>query len=171
VSAPEQAGGILAPGTAVPEFTLRREDGSEFTRGDLYGHTTILVFYPFAFSPVCSDQLALYEEVLDHLAARGATMYAVSCDASYSQIAFREKLGVTIEQLSDFEPKGAVCRAFGVYHRGGFPERALVIVGPDATVRWSYKAPSPGELPGANLIFDGLERVPEGAWAGASQER
>jgi len=63
---------------------------------------------------------------------------------------------VTIEQLSDFEPKGAVCRAFGVYHPLGFPQRALVIVGPDAVVKWSYQAPSPGELPGANLIFDGL---------------
>jgi peroxiredoxin (alkyl hydroperoxide reductase subunit C) len=63
---------------------------------------------------------------------------------------------VSIEQLSDFEPKGATCRAFGVYHPGGFPQRALVIVGPDAVVTWSYQAPSPGELPGANLIFDGL---------------
>jgi peroxiredoxin (alkyl hydroperoxide reductase subunit C) len=63
---------------------------------------------------------------------------------------------VSIEQLSDFEPKGAACRAFGVYHDGGFPQRALVIVGPDGIVTWSYQAPSPSELPGANLIFDGL---------------
>ena len=83
-------------------------------------------------------------------------MYAVSCDASYSQTAFREQLGVTIEQLSDFEPKGATCRAFGVYHPGGFPQRALVIIGPDGVVTWSYQAASPGDLPGANLIFDGL---------------
>jgi peroxiredoxin (alkyl hydroperoxide reductase subunit C) len=80
----------------------------------------------------------------------------VSCDANYSQKAFREQLGVSIEQLSDFEPKGETCRAFGVYHPGGFPQRALVITGPDATVIWSYLASSPGELPGANLIFDGL---------------
>jgi peroxiredoxin len=147
---------VIAPGTAVPEFTLRREDGSEFTRRDLEGHTTVLVFYPFAFSPVCTDQLNLYEEMLDEFSARGATLYGVSCDASYSQKAFREAQGVSIEQLSDFEPKGAVCRAFGVYHPGGFPQRALVIVGPDAVVTWSYQAPSPGDLPGANLIFDGL---------------
>ena len=83
-------------------------------------------------------------------------MYAVSCDASYSQTAFREQLGVSIEQLSDFEPKGAACRAFGVYHPGGFPQRALVIVGPDAIVSGATRPPSPGELPGANLIFDGL---------------
>ncbi len=151
------AGGIVAPGTPAPEFVLHREDGSEFTRADLEGQTSVLVFYPFAFSPVCTDQLNLYEEMLDEFAARGATLYGVSCDASWSQTAFREKLGVTIGQLSDFEPKGAACRAFGVYHPGGFPQRALVIVGPDAVVKWSYQAPSPGDLPGANLIFDGLD--------------
>jgi peroxiredoxin (alkyl hydroperoxide reductase subunit C) len=147
---------VIAPGSPVPEFSLRREDGSKFTRADLEGKTTILVFYPFAFSPVCTNQLGLYQEVLDEFAARGATLYGVSCDATFSQIAFREHLGVTIEQLSDFEPKGATCRAFDAYHPGGFPQRALAIVGPDLVVRWSYQAASPGDLPGANLIFDGL---------------
>lgn len=148
--------GIMAAGTPAPDFTLRREDGSEFTRQDLLGNTTVLVFYPFAFSRVCTDQLNLYEEVLDEFKARGATLYGVSCDAAYSQSAFREQLGVSIEQLSDFEPKGAACRAFGVYHPLGFPQRALVIIGPDGVVKWSHQAPSPAELPGANLIFDGL---------------
>ena len=73
-----------------------------------------------------------------------------------SQIAFKQQLGVDIEQLSDFEPKGAACRAFGVLHAGGFPQRALVIIDPDGTVRWSHQADSPGDLPGANLIFDAL---------------
>jgi peroxiredoxin (alkyl hydroperoxide reductase subunit C) len=148
---------VIDSGTPVPEFTLKRGDGSHFTRADLQGKTTVLVFYPFAFSPVCTDQFNLYEEVLDDFRAKGATLYGVSCDATYSQTAFRDKLGVTIEQLSDFEPKGAVCRAFGVYHEGGFPQRALMIVGPDGVVQWSYQAPSPGDLPGANLIFDALE--------------
>jgi peroxiredoxin (alkyl hydroperoxide reductase subunit C) len=148
---------ILAPGTPVPVFTLKREDGSDFTREDLLGHTTVLVFYPFAFSPVCTDQLQIYEEALEDFAAQGATLYGVSTDASWSQRAFKEKLGVSIEQLSDFEPKGAACTAFGVLHPGGFPQRALVITGPDAVVRWSYQAPSPGDLPGANLIFDALD--------------
>ena len=94
----------------------------------------MLVFYPFAFSPVCTDQLNLYEEVLDD-SAQGATLYGVSCDATGRRPRFAEKLGVSIEQLSDFEPKGAVCRAFGVYHPGGFPQRALVIVGPDGVVQ------------------------------------
>ncbi len=154
---------IIAPGTRVPEFRLRRADGGEFTQADLAGSTTVLVFYPFAFSPVCTDQLNLYDEVLDEFAAAGATLYGVSCDATYTQTAFREQLGVRIEQLSDFEPKGATCRAFGVYHPGGFPQRALVIIGPDAVVRWSYEAASPGELPGANLIFDGLAEAPAAA--------
>ena len=147
---------MIEPGTQAPDFTLKRGDGSDFTRGDLEGRTTVLVFYPFAFSPVCTDQFNLYDEVLEELQESGVTMYGVSCDATYSQTAFREKLGVRIEQLSDFEPKGAVCRAFGAYHEGGFPQRALVMIGPDAVVQWSYQAPSPAELPGANLIFDAL---------------
>jgi peroxiredoxin len=146
-----------APGTPAPEFSLARDDGGSFTRADLEGKTTVLVFYPFAFSPVCTDQLNLYEEMLDDFAAQGATLYGVSCDSTWAQRAFKEKLGVSIEQLSDFEPKGAACRAFGVLHAGGFPERALVIIGPDGVVKWSYQADSPSELPGANLIFDGLQ--------------
>ncbi|HWD70611.1 MAG TPA: redoxin domain-containing protein [Solirubrobacteraceae bacterium] len=146
----------LQDGSPVPPFSLRRADGT-FTEADLQGRTSVLVFYPFAFSPVCTDQLSLYNDLREEFAGHGATLYGVSCDATYSQTAFRDRLGIEIEQLSDFEPKGAVCRAFGVYHSGGFAQRALVIIGPDATVRWSYQADSPGDLPGANLIFDGLQ--------------
>ena len=150
---------VIAAGTPAPEFTLTTADGGKFTRADLLGHTSVLVFYPNAFSSVCSDQLTLYEEVLPEFAEQGATLYAISTDARHSQAAFKEKVGSTIEQLSDFEPKGATARAFGVLHDGGFTQRALVIVGADGVVRWSYQAPSPGELPGANLIFDGLAAV------------
>ena len=147
---------IVEAGQPAPEFSLRRSNGDPFTRQHLLGQTTVLVFYPFAFSPVCTDQLSLYNEVLEDFSERGATLYGVSCDATYSQTAFRKELGIEIEQLSDFEPKGAVCQAFGVYHEGGFPQRALVIVDPDGTVRWSHQAENPGVLPGANLIFDNL---------------
>jgi peroxiredoxin (alkyl hydroperoxide reductase subunit C) len=147
---------VLEPGATVPDFSLADADGGRFTQADLAGHTTVLVFYPFAFSSVCSEQLTLYEEVLGELEAQGARILAVSCDATYSQAAFREKLQVSIPQLSDFEPKGATCRAFGVLHPGGFPQRALVIVSPDGVVKWSHQADSPGDLPGANLIFDAL---------------
>jgi mycoredoxin-dependent peroxiredoxin len=150
---------LIEPGTPAPDFQLIDEKGAPFTQDDLRGHTTVLVFYPFAFSPVCTDQLNLYDEVLDQFEANGARLYGVSCDASWSQKAFREHLGVSIPQLSDFEPKGAACRAFGVYHDLGFPQRALVIVDPDGIVQWSYQAPTPGDLPGANLIFDGLAAV------------
>ena len=148
---------VLAAGEPAPDFSLARAAGGEpFTRTDLLGRTTVLVFYPFAFSPVCTDQLSVYNEVLDEFRARGATLYGVSCDAVWSQKAFKEQLGIGIEQLSDFEPKGAACEAFGVLHERGMPERALVVIGPDAVVKWSYQAPQLSELPGANLIFDAL---------------
>ena len=147
---------IVAAGQPAPDFTLKTADGEDFTREQLLGRTTVLVFYPFAFSPTCTDQLSLYNELLEDFAAKGATLYAVSCDATYSQAAFKAHLGVEIEQLSDFEPKGATCRAFGVLHPRGYAQRALVICGADARVRWSYQAASPGDLPGANLIFDAL---------------
>jgi peroxiredoxin len=151
---------VIAAGERVPDFELRDEDSKPFTQADLEGQTSVLVFYPFAFSPVCTDQLNLYEEVLDRFEEQGATLYAISTDSTWAQKAFKEKLGLSIAQLSDFEPKGAATEAFGALHPGGFPQRALVIVNPDLTVRWSYQAPSPGDLPGANLIFDGLAAQP-----------
>lgn len=151
---------IIAPGTKVPDFLLRRGDGSEFTQDDLQGKTTVLVFYPFAFSSVCTDQFQIYEEALPELVELGATLYGVSTDAIPSQTAFQEKLGVSIEMLSDFEPKGAAARIFGAYFEpAGMTNRALVIVGPDGVVAWSHLADSPGDLPGVNLIFDGLASV------------
>ena len=152
---------IIAPGTKVPDFSLRTFDGEGFTQEDLAGRTTVLVFYPFAFSSVCTDQLQVYEEAMDELRGRGVEMYGVSTDAPDSQRAFKEKLGISIEQLSDFEPKGAMARAFGAYFEpAGMTNRALVIVGPDKVVTWSHLAGSPGDLPGVNLIFDGLEATP-----------
>ena len=148
---------IIAPGQPAPEFSLARADGGPFTRADLQGQRTLLVFYPFAFSPVCTDQLGVYNDLLGDFSAEGLTLYGVSCDAVASQQAFKEHLGVEIEQLSDFEPKGAACDAYGVLHPDGFPQRALVLIGSDGIVEWSYEADSPGELPGANLIFDALQ--------------
>jgi peroxiredoxin (alkyl hydroperoxide reductase subunit C) len=148
---------VLAPGTPAPEFKLARDDGSPFTQEDLKGQYTVLVFYPFAFSPVCTEQLQLYEGALEELAERGVTLYGVSCDATWSQKAFKEKLGVSSVQLSDFEPKGATCAAFGVLHPGGFAERALVVTDPDGVVRWSFQAASPGELPALKLLRAGVE--------------
>ena len=151
---------VLAAGTPAPEFALRREDGTAFTREGLLGATTVLAFYPFAFSTVCTDQFQIYQEALAEITASGAVIYGVSCDATESQKAFREKLGVTIAQLSDFEPKGATCRAFGTYWKpGGMATRALVVTGPDGVVAWSWEGEHPGILPGVNLVFDGLAAV------------
>ncbi len=150
---------VLTPGTKVPDFKLDTEAGESFTQAHLLGKTTVLVFYPFAFSPVCTDQLQVYEQSLPEIAAQGAEIYGVSCDSTWAQKAFREKLGVSIPQLSDFEPKGAACTAFGVLHPGGFPQRALVIVGPDGIVRWSYQAPSPADLPPVHMIVGGLKNI------------
>jgi peroxiredoxin (alkyl hydroperoxide reductase subunit C) len=147
---------VLDPGTSAPEFRLTRGDGESFTEQDLRGRRTVLVFYPFAFSPVCTDQLQLYEPLTQELAAAGDALYGVSCDSTYAQSAFREKLGVSCEQLSDFEPKGAACGAFGVLHPGGFPQRALVITDADGVVRWSYEAENPGVLPPLELLREGL---------------
>jgi peroxiredoxin (alkyl hydroperoxide reductase subunit C) len=147
---------VLTPGTPAPSFKLARADGESFTESDLQGRTSVLVFYPFAFSPVCTDQLQLYEDVRKELEGRGDALYGVSCDSTWAQSAFKDKLGLGSEQLSDFEPKGAACSAFGVLHPGGFPQRALVITGPDGVVRWSYEAPSPGELPPVELLREGL---------------
>src|ERR1700759_1470477 len=157
---------VIAAGTPAPAFKLAREDG-EFTEQDLKGKGTVFVFYPFAFSPVCTDQLQLYEGALGDFAEQGVTLYGVSCDAAPSQKAFKEKLGVSIEQLSDFEPKGATCAAFGVLHPGGFAERALVFIDGDGIVRWSFQAASPGELPALKLLREGVEGALGGAGAAA----
>ncbi len=153
---------MISAGTPVPDFVLRRENGDAFTPAQLDGAHTVLVFYPFAFSEVCTDQLSLYDDLRDEFAAQGATLYGVSCDATPAQTAFRRSLGVEIEQLSDFEPKGEACRALGVYHAAGMPERALVLVGPDRVVQWSWVGEHPGVLPGANLIFDALAQTAAG---------
>jgi peroxiredoxin (alkyl hydroperoxide reductase subunit C) len=147
---------VIEPGTPAPDFTLRTEDGQEFTRDDARGQTTVLVFFPAAFSSVCTDQFNLYQEVLEDLQEGGARLYGVSCDAPASQSAFREQLGVDIPMLSDFEPKGEASRAFGTYHPAGVSTRALVILDPEGVVKWSWEGEHPGVLPGANLIFDGL---------------
>lgn len=150
--------GLIAAGTPAPEFSLATEDGDTFTQDDLRGRTTVLVFYPFAFSPVCTDQLQIYDEIRSEFDARGAKLYGVSTDPTWSQTAFREKLGVSIPQLSDFEPKGETARKLGTYFEpGGMTNRAIVIFGPDGVVRWSHVADSPGDLPGANLILDALD--------------
>lgn len=149
---------VVAAGTQTPEFTLQAHDGP-FTRSDLAGETSILVFFPYAFSGVCTDQLQIYDQAWDRLKAAGATkLYGVSTDAGFSQAAFKDQLGVQhVEMLSDFEPKGAAAKLFGAYFEpAGMANRAIVIVGPDLTVKFSHLAESPGHLPPLDLLLAGL---------------
>ena len=148
---------MIEPGTPAPDFELPDQDGNRVSLADLRGQTTVLVFYPQDFSPVCTDQLNVYQEVLGELEQRGVKLYGVSVDSSWAHKAFQEKLGVTIPLLSDFHPKGGVTRRFGLYSETyGVAKRALVLIDPEGVVRWAYKSPSPLEVPGANLIFDAL---------------
>jgi peroxiredoxin len=149
---------MIEAGTPAPDFALPDQDGKEVSLESLRGRRFVLVFYPSDFSPVCTDQLNVYQEVLGELRERGLELYGVSVDSNWCHKAFQRHLGVEIPLLADFHPKGAVSKAYGVYSESyGVAKRALVMVGPDGTVEWSFKSPSPLEVPGANLIFDALE--------------
>jgi len=148
---------MIEAGAAAPDFTLPDQDGDEVSLGDLAGQTSVLVFYPMDFSPTCTDQLNVYQEVRPELEARGAKLYGLSVDSSFAHKAFQDHLGITIPLLSDFHPKGEVSRAYGAYiEERGHNKRALVMIGPDLRVVWAHESPSPLEIPGANLIFDAL---------------
>jgi peroxiredoxin len=150
---------MIEPGTPAPDFELPDQDGNQVSLSSFRGRTVVLVFYPADFSPVCTDQLNVYQEVLGELEERGAALIGISVDGAFCHKAFREQLGISMPLLADFHPKGDVARRYGVWLEShGVAARALVMVGPDGTVEWSYRSPSPLEIPGANLIFDALER-------------
>jgi peroxiredoxin len=150
---------MIQRGQPAPEFTLPDQDGHGVSLSDFRGKTLLIVFYPADFSPVCTDQLNVYQEILDELESRGVTLVGVSVDSAWTHKAFQAQLGVTIPLLADFHPKGEVAQAYDVYNaERGVSARALVMVGPDGTVLWSHRAPSPLEIPGANLIFDALDQ-------------
>jgi peroxiredoxin len=149
---------VIEPGTPAPDFTLPDQDGNEVSLSDLRGERVVLVFYPADFSPVCTDQLSVYQEVLPELAARGTRLIGISVDSSWAHRAFADKLGLEMTLLADFHPKGEVTRAYGAYvEQRGHPNRSLVLIDEDGMVRWVHESPSPLEIPGANLIFDALE--------------
>ncbi len=148
---------MIEPGAPAPDFSLPDQDGNRVSLADLRGQTTVLVFYPLDFSPVCTDQLNVYQEVLGELREHGVALYGVSVDSAFSHKAFQRSLGIAIPLLADFHPKGEVARAFGVYNEErGHSKRALVMIDPELRVAWSHVSPSPLEVPGANLIFDAL---------------
>jgi peroxiredoxin len=148
---------VVRVGERAPDFSLPDHDGNEVSLADFRGRKVVLVFYPLDFSPVCTEQLSIYQEVLPEIEERGATLIGMSVDSSWAHREFRDKLGITMPLLSDFEPKGEVLRTYGAYLDGaGHGNRSLVLVDEDGTVRWVHESPSPLEIPGANLIFDAL---------------
>ena len=148
---------MVEAGAPAPDFTLPDQDGKKVSLEDLRGKRTVLVFYPLDFSPVCTDQLNVYNEVLGDLEAQGAQMYGVSVDSAYAHAAFQRHLGIRIPLLADFHPKGDLAKKFGLYdEEWGNSARAVVLIGPDLTVEWIHRSPSALEIPGANLIFDAL---------------
>jgi len=148
---------MIAVGESAPDFTLRDQDGEEVSLASYRGRKVLLVFYPFDFSPVCSDQLSLYQEVKPEIEAKGVSLAGISVDSPYAHKAFQAKLGIDTTLLSDFEPKGEVARAYGSYLDGpGMANRTLVLIDEDGKVAWTYESPNPGEFPGANVIFDAL---------------
>jgi peroxiredoxin len=150
---------MIEPGQEAPDFSLPDQDGNIVKLEDLRGQTTVLVFYPLDFSPVCTDQLNVYQEVLGDLEEQGVKLLGVSVDSAFAHKAFQQHLGISIPLLADFHPKGEVSQRYGVYiDERGHDQRALVMIGPDLRVVWSYVSPSPLEIPGANLIFDAVNQ-------------
>lgn len=149
---------MIEPGTPAPDFTLPDQDLNEVSLSDFRGKRLVIAFYPADFSPVCNDQLSIYEEVLGEIADRGAELVGISVDGPFCHAAFREKLGLSMPLLADFHPKGAVAEAYGaMIAERGHSNRSLVLVDEDGNVAWSFATPTPLEIPGANLIFDALD--------------
>lgn len=149
---------MISAGEPAPDFTLRNQDGEKVSLSDYRGRKVLLVFYPMDFSPVCSDQLSVYQEVKPQIIEKGVELVGISVDQGFAHKAFQEKLGIDTTLLADFEPKGQVARAYGAYiERAGTANRSLVLINEGGVVEWVHESPSPLEIPGANLIFDALE--------------
>jgi peroxiredoxin len=148
---------VISPGEQAPDFSLPNHRGEEVSLADFRGRKVMLVFYPSDFSPVCTDQLSIYQEVLDEIESKGVTLLGISVDSSWTHRAFRKQLGIDIALLADFHPKGKVSAAYGAYLEDwGTTNRSLVLVDEEGVVRWVHESPTPVELPGADLIFEAL---------------
>ena len=150
---------MLPPGTKAPEFSLPSTPDQRVSLGDFRGRPVILAFYPEDWSPVCSDQLALYQELLPEFRRFDAELLGISVDGIWSHLAFAENRNLHFPLLSDFEPKGKVARTYGAYRASdGTSERALFVISADGVVHWSYVSPV-GINPGADGILRALEEL------------
>ena len=149
----------LAAGAAAPDFQLNSTPDQKVKLSDFRGNPVILAFYPADFSPVCGDQMSLYNEILEEFRSHGAQLLGISVDGVWCHRAFAEARKLHFPLLADFEPKGDVARTFGVYRTGeGISERALFVLDRDGVVRWSYVSPV-GVNPGADGILEALEKL------------
>jgi peroxiredoxin len=147
----------LPPGTEAPDFELPSTPDQTVSLVEFRGRPVILVFYPEDWSPVCSDQLALYQQLLPEFQRFNAELLAISVDGVWSHLAFAKDRNLHFPLLADFEPKGEVARAYQVYRaKAGTSERALYVIDGDGIVRWSYVSPV-GVNPGADGILRALE--------------
>jgi peroxiredoxin len=154
--------GVLAPGASAPNFRLRVTPDQFLSLADLAGKPVILAFYPADWSPVCGDQMALYNQVLPEFRRLGAELLGISVDGAWCHEAFAKDRRLHFPLLSDFEPKGAVARQYGAYRDGeGVCERALYVIDKNRVVFWSYLSPI-AVNPGADGILDALEKLPTG---------
>jgi peroxiredoxin len=150
---------LLAPGTAAPEFTLHSAPDKTVSLSELRGRPAVLAFYPADWSPVCGDQMALYNEVLPEFEKYKATLLGISVDGVWCHKAFAENRNLHFPLLADFEPKGAVAKQYGAYRAAdGTAERALFVLDENGIVRWSYLSPI-AVNPGADGILSALEKV------------
>ena len=158
----------LPAGNPAPDFTLPSGPESQIRLSELRGKPVILVFYPADWSPVCGDELALFNEVLPEFQARDAQLLGISVDGVWCHRAYSDARHLKFPLLSDFEPKGEVSRAYGAYRqKEGFSERALFLIDRDGVIRWSYSSPVDVN-PGVDGVLSALEQLPsQTAHAGA----
>jgi peroxiredoxin len=151
----------LPPGSSAPDFALSSTPDQTVSLAEFRGQPVILAFYPEDWSPVCSDQMALYQELLPEFRRFDATLLGISVDGIWSHLAFAKDRNLHFPLLADFEPKGEVARAYQVYRaKEGTSERALYVIDADGIVRWSYVSPV-GVNPGADGILRALESLGE----------
>ncbi len=150
---------MLANGTTAPDFELYSTPDQKLKLSDLHGKRVILAFYPADWSPVCSDQMALYNETLKFFHKHNAEVFGISVDSKWCHLAFAQSRNLHFPLLSDFEPKGDTAKVYESYNeKEGECERTLYIIDENGKVAWSYVSPM-GMNPGADIILDALEEM------------
>jgi peroxiredoxin len=150
-----------AVGQPAPDFSLHSTPDQKVSLSELRGRPVVLVFYPADWSPVCGDQVSLYNELLPEFRGYGAEILGLSVDGVWCHAAFANDRKLHFPLLADFEPKGEVARRYGVYSEsGGISERALFVIDAEGIVRWRYVSPM-GINPGADGILDALDKLPK----------